>query len=106
MSFDKSSTIECKKKQQSTTQYRVYIGGSTGSKNTDMFDDEDGMEQIGEFDRKSGFYFSNITHIILLILAQAVLNGDVDPLEVQDEDVEDDTTEEPADDEGGIRDEL
>ena len=73
---------------------------------SDMFDDEDGMEQIGEFDRKSGFYFSNITHIILLILAQAVLNGDVDPLEVQDEDVEDDTTEEPADDEGGIRDEL
>ena len=24
---------------------------------SDMFDDEDGMEQIGEFDRKSGFYF-------------------------------------------------
>ena len=41
-----------------------------------------------------------------LILAQAVLNGDVDPLEVQDEDLEDDDTEELADDEGGIRDEL
>ena len=24
---------------------------------SDMFDEEDGMEQIGEFDRKSGFYF-------------------------------------------------
>ena len=47
-----------------------------------------------------------MTNIIRFIQAQAVLNGDVDPLEVQDEDVEDDTTEEPADDEGGIRDEL
>ena len=26
---------------------------------SDMFDDEDGMEQIGEFDRKSGFYFKS-----------------------------------------------
>lgn len=65
---------------------------------SDMFDDEDGMEQMAEFDRKS---------------AQAVLNGDVDPLEVQDEEefeTAEETTEEAAeeteDNEGGIRDEL
>ena len=45
-------------------------------------------------------------HIIRFILAQAVLNGDVDPLEVQDETDEDETTEEAEDDQGGIRDEL
>ena len=49
---------------------------------------------------------SRMIHIIRLILAQAVLNGDVDPLEVQDETDEDETTEEAEDDQGGIRDEL
>ena len=38
---------------------------------SDMFDDEDGMEQIGEFDRKSGFYFIPITPQLWFILYES-----------------------------------
>ena len=83
---------------------------------SDMFDEEDGMEQMGEFDRKSGFQNGNQSpnsaenvqfESLIFYLAQAVLNGDVDPLEVDDEEFEgEEATEDPEDGDGAIRDEL